>query len=269
MIHTIINNKPARLFLVLGGFFIANALIAELMGVKLFSLEESLGLAPARLNIFGNEFSFNLTTGVLLWPVVFVMTDIINEYYGVKGVRFLSFLAVGLIIYAFVMFQGAINLRPAGFWVGNYAGQGVPDADRAYRAIFGQSQWIIVGSLVAFLIGQLLDVFIFHRIKRATGERSIWLRATGSTLVSQFVDSFIVLFIAFYVGPRLSGNQAEPWPFGLVMTICVGNYIYKFIMAVLLTPVIYLVHHRIEKYLGADLAKEMKKAAMGEDASRP
>ena len=96
MIKAIIKNKPTRLFLILSGFFIANALIAELMGVKLFSLEETFGFKPANLNIFGNNFSFNLTAGVLLWPVVFIMTDIINEYYGMKGVRFLSFLAIGL-----------------------------------------------------------------------------------------------------------------------------------------------------------------------------
>ncbi len=262
MIHTIINNKATRLFLILGGFFIANALIAEVMGVKLFSLEETFGARPVQLNIFGNDFSFNLTAGVLLWPVVFIMTDIINEYYGMKGVRFLSFLAIGLIIYAFIMFQGAIHLTPAGFWIGTYEAQGVPDADKAYRAIFGQSQWIIVGSLVAFLVAQLLDVFIFHRIKRMTGEKNIWLRATGSTVVSQFVDSFIVLFIAFYIGPRLSNNQGTPWSFALVMTICIGNYIYKFIMALVLTPVIYLLHHWIDRYLGEPLATEMKTRAM-------
>jgi uncharacterized integral membrane protein (TIGR00697 family) len=262
MIHTIIKDKPTRLFIILSGFFVANALIAELAGVKLFSLESTLGIAPLKLNIFGNEFSFNLTAGVLLWPVVFIMTDIINEYYGMKGVRFLSFMAIGLISYAFIMFQGAIHLTPAGFWVENYKGQGVPDADKAYHAIFGQSSWIIIGSLVAFGIGQLLDVFIFHKIKKLTGEKNIWLRATGSTVVSQFIDSFVVLFIAFYIGPSISSSQGEPWPFGFVMTVCVGNYIYKFVMALILTPVIYLVHGAIERYLGHGLATEMKQAAM-------
>lgn len=264
MVNTIIKHKPTRLFLILSGFFIANALIAELMGVKLFSLESTLGLHPIRLHIFGNDFSFNLTAGVLLWPVVFIMTDIINEYYGMKGVRFLSLLAVGLISYAFIMFQGAIHLTPADFWVGNYEKQGVPDADKAYRAIFGQSSWIIIGSLFAFLVGQVLDVFIFHKIKKWTGEKYIWLRSTGSTVISQFVDSFVVLFIAFYIGPRISSNQGQPWAFSLVMTICVGNYIYKFIMALVLTPVIYLVHGWIERYLGHPIAAEMKKAAMAD-----
>jgi hypothetical protein len=167
MLKAIIHHKPTRLFIILAGFFIANALIAEFIGVKIFSLESTFGWKPATIHLFGNAYSFNLTCGVLLWPVVFVMTDIINEYYGMKGVRFLSFLTIGLISYAFIMFQGAIHLTPAGFWVSNYEGQGVPDADKAYRAIFGQSQWIIVGSLVAFLVGQILDVFIFHKIKKA------------------------------------------------------------------------------------------------------
>ncbi|MCH5717212.1 VUT family protein [Niabella hibiscisoli] len=115
MIRTIINDKPTKLFILLGGFFIANAIIAEVIGVKLFSLEKTIGIEPFNLSILGNSFSFNLTAGVLLWPVVFIMTDIINEYYGVKGVRFLSFLAAALIAYTFIMFQGAIGLTPADF----------------------------------------------------------------------------------------------------------------------------------------------------------
>jgi hypothetical protein len=188
------------------------------------------------------------------------MTDIINEYYGPKGVRFLSLLTVVLIVFAFVMFSGAIALYPADFWALNYY-KGVPDSNAAFSGIFGQSQAIIVASLIAFLLGQLLDVFVFHKIKQATGEKQIWLRATGSTLVSQFVDSFVVLFIAFYVAPRITGN-VDPWSITQVMAICVGNYIYKFVVAVVLTPVIYLVHYFIERYLGSEDAFKMKQAAM-------
>ena len=260
MIHNIINDKSTRLFIILAGFFIANALIAEIIGVKIFSLEKSLGISPANIMLFGNSFSFNLTAGVLLWPVVFIMTDIINEYYGPKGVRFLSFLAIILIAYSFLMFTGAIGLHPADFWANNYFTD-VPDSNKAFSGIFGQTQAIIVASLVAFLISQLLDVFIFHKIKKATGEKNIWLRATGSTLVSQLIDSFVVLFIAFYIAPKLTG-QSKAWTFGQIMATCVGNYIYKFVVAVVLTPVIYLVHGLIEKYLGKQLAAEMKAAAM-------
>jgi hypothetical protein len=160
--------------------------------------------------------------------------------------------------------MGAINLSPADFWATNYY-KGVPDSNAAFSGIFGQSQAIIVASLVAFLIGQLLDVFVFHKIKRLTGEKNIWLRATGSTVVSQLIDSFVVLFIAFYVAPRIAGNVA-PWSFAQVMAICIGNYIYKFVVAVVLTPVIYLVHGWIENYLGKSLAHEMKQVAMSKSS---
>ncbi|HYE53852.1 MAG TPA: queuosine precursor transporter [Chitinophagaceae bacterium] len=257
MIHNIIKDKSTRLFIILGGFFIANALLAEIIGVKLFSLEKTMGWDPANLQLFGNSFSFNLTAGVVLWPVVFIMTDIINEYYGPKGVRFLSFLTIVLIAYAFIMFSAAIGLVPADFWAKDYF-EGVPDSNKAFSGIFGQSQSIIIASLIAFLVSQILDVFIFHRIKRATGENKIWLRATASTLVSQLIDSFLVLFIAFYVFP-----QGKAWPLSQVLSTCAGNYMYKFIIAVAMTPVIYLVHGIIERYLGRGLAAEMKRGAMG------
>jgi hypothetical protein len=263
MIHTIIKHKPTRLFLILGGFFIANALIAEIIGVKIFSLEKTLGFEPLKIHLFGNDLSVSLTAGVLLWPVVFIMTDIINEYYGPKGVRFLSMLTAGLIAFAFIIFYGAMRLVPADFFITSKQGSGVPDMEKAYNSVLGQGGFIIIGSLTAFILGQLIDVFVFHKIKKVTGEKRIWLRATGSTLVSQFIDSFVVLFIAFYVGTRVNktGNDFV-WPFSLFIAVGIVNYIYKFIVAIILTPVIYLIHGWIEKYLGHDQATEMKRAAM-------
>jgi uncharacterized integral membrane protein (TIGR00697 family) len=156
-----------------------------------------------------------------------------------------------------------MKLVPADFFISSKQGSGVPDMGKAYNSVLGQGGFIIIGSLTAFLLAQLIDVFVFHKIKRRTGEKKIWLRATGSTLVSQFIDSFIVLFIAFYIGTRVnrSGNDFV-WPLGLFLAVGVVNYIYKFLVAIILTPVIYLVHGWIERYLGDDLAKEMKEAAM-------
>lgn len=266
MITNIIKDKSTKLFIFLGGFFIANAFIAEVIGVKIFSLESTLGITPFAIPLFGNIFSFNLTAGVLLWPVVFIMTDIINEYYGEKGVRLLSYLTVVLLAYAFFMYFVAIRLVPAGWWPGSKSEQGVPDMQAAYAQIFGQGIAIILGSLVAFLIGQVVDVVVFHRIKKWSGEKYIWLRSTGSTIVSQLIDSFVVLFIAFYLYPKyISDANGKAWAFNVVMSICIGNYIYKFIMALLLTPVIYLVHGVIEKYLGHKLAAEMKQAAIKDE----
>lgn len=262
MIQNIVKNKSTRLFIILGGFFIANAIIAEFMGVKIFSLEKSFHFQPLDIVLFGNHFSFNMSAGALLWPVVFVMTDIINEYYGPKGVKFLSYMAASLIAYSFFMVLLAIYSTPADFWIKSNEANGVADMNLAYKAIFGQGLWIIIGSLIAFLIGQILDVYIFHFIKKITGEKWIWLRATGSTLVSQLIDSFVVLFIAFYIGPRISGGQNFQWPLSLILTVGVGNYIYKFTMAIVLTPVIYWVHNIIENYFGHEIAAEMKLAAM-------
>lgn len=246
------------MFLILAGFFITNAVLAEFIGVKIFSLEDSLGVPRANLPIFGGTFSFHLTAGVLIWPVVFIMTDIINEYYGPKGVRFLSYLASGLIVFAFLIVFASIQLAPSEFF---RRSTDAIDPNISYARIFGQGLWIIVGSLLAFLIGQVLDVLVFHRIKKATGERLIWLRTTGSTLVSQLIDSFVVLYVAFYLGPLLEGD--DHWSLNQILVTGTGNYIYKFVVAILLTPVIYLVHYRMEKYLGEDVALRMRREAMG------
>ena len=109
----------------------------------------------------------------------------------------------------------------------------------------------------------MVDVFVFHKIKRATGEKKIWLRATGSTLISQFIDSYVVLFIAFYIGTRIGNKEGDfVWSFKLFLAVGTLNYLYKSVVAIVLTPVIYLVHNVIENYLGKDKANEMKRAAM-------
>jgi uncharacterized integral membrane protein (TIGR00697 family) len=244
-------SKENKLFFILGAFFVSNALLAEFIGVKIFSLEKTFGIEPFKLSFFGvTDLSFNLTAGVLLWPVVFVMTDIINEYFGRKGVRFMSFTAAALISYAYFMIYFSMELHPADFWINRETPSGLLNMDLAFNTIFGQGLWIIVGSLVAFLIGQLVDVTVFHLVKARTGSSKIWLRATGSTLVSQFIDSFVVLFIAFYIGAG--------WDLKLVLAIGLVNYIYKFLIAVFLTPLLYLLHFAIDTYLGEGLSEKLQ-----------
>ncbi|MBI1306210.1 MAG: queuosine precursor transporter [Bacteroidetes bacterium] len=238
--------KQNRLLVILGSVFIANALLAEFIGGKIFSVEKTLGFLPLNWKLFGYDVSMNMTAGVLLWPVVFILTDIINEYFGKKGVRFLSFMAAGLIAYSFLMIYLSIGLKPADFWISVNADKGIPDMDVAFNYIFGQGLWIIVGSLVAFLIGQIADVSAFHFIRKKTGENLLWLRATGSTLVSQFIDTFVVLIIAFHIG--------RGWPLTQVLAIGLVGYLYKFIVAIVLTPLLYVIHNAIDKYLGKDVA---------------
>jgi uncharacterized integral membrane protein (TIGR00697 family) len=257
MTHNILKHKPTKLFLGFTAFFVANALIAECIGTKIFSLEKLLGLHPSDITLFGQSgLSFNLTCGVLLWPLEFVMTDLVNEYFGPRAVRRISYTAVILITYAFIMFYSSIHIPPADFWITTNQNKGINNMQTAFNGIFGQGMWIILGSLTAFLVSQLVDVTVFHRIKRVTGEKKVWLRATGSTLISQLVDSYIVLTIAFKFGSNWS------WP--QVFAIGTMNYVYKFCMAILLTPVIVYVEKRIEKYLGHATAMQMKKFAMGQ-----
>lgn len=253
-------NKRQNLFILLGAIFLTNAILAELIGVKIFSLEGTLGWQPANLNIFGYTLDFNLTAGVMIWPVVFITTDIINEYFGKAGVRKISFIAIGCIAYAFLMIWLVTKLSPAAFWleVNSTDAQGKPfNIDFAFNKIYTQGIRIIIASIVAFLIGQILDVAVFQRLRKITGEKMIWLRATGSTLVSQLVDSFVVLVLAFYV----FAPEESRWQFSQVISVGSLNYIYKFIVAIALTPLIYLGHFLIDRYLGQAEADKMKEEA--------
>jgi queuosine precursor transporter len=247
--------KPTRLLLTLSTFFICNAMVAEFIGVKIFALEDSLGWPPMNWSLFGESGSLQFTAGVLLWPIVFIMTDVINEYFGQRSIRFLSVLTAILISYAFFMVYSAIQLAPADWWIGSNAEKGVPDMQAAYRNIFGQSNWIIIGSLIAFLIGQIVDAYVFHRVRKRMGEKAIWLRATLSTLVSQFIDSYVVLYVAFVLGPG-------QWPISRFLAIGTVNYGYKVMMAILLIPLLYVMHYWIDRYLGKAEADRLREAAV-------
>jgi uncharacterized integral membrane protein (TIGR00697 family) len=246
--------KKHTLFMVLMGIFLTNAIVAEIIGGKIFSAETTLGLQPANLNILGFVMDFNLTAGVVIWPIVFITSDLINEYFGKPGVKRISYLAAILIAYSFIVIFMTIELPPAQWWLdassidsaGNYF-----NINFAFNKVMGQGLRIIIGSLTAFLIGQLVDVFVFQKLRKLTGPKKLWLRATGSTLVSQLLDSFVVLYIAFY---GIFPNQQ-------IVAIGITNYIYKFLIAILLTPLIYLGHYLIDNYLGKDQASKISEEA--------
>ncbi len=255
------SKKKQNLFIILTGIFLTNAILAEIIGVKIFSAEKSVGLNPASIPLLnGFVLDFNLTAGAVIWPIVFLSTDIINEYFGKKGVRKISFIAAGFIAYAFFVFYVITLLEPADFWldVNSKDTEGNPfDINFAFNKIFTQGLGIIVGSLTAFLIGQLLDVFVFQKLRQITGSKMVWLRATGSTLVSQLIDSFVVLGIAFYI---LAPAESR-WTLPQLMSVGIINYIYKFTVAIVLTPLIYLGHYLIDQYLGKELSEKMVEEA--------
>lgn len=208
--------RKQTVFLILTGIFITNAIVAELIGGKLILIGE----VP-------------MSIGILPWPVVFLTTDLINEYYGKEAVRRLSYITTGLIAYCFFLLWMALHIPAAeGYSTVN---------DEQFTAVFGQGMWIIAGSITAFLISQLIDITIFHYVKKRTGQRMIWLRSTGSTVISQFFDSFIVLGIAFYATGKIDTQT--------YLASGLTGYVVKLGIAILLTPLIYVGHSVLDKYL--------------------
>ena len=251
---SLLDDRATRLFIALAAFFAVNAVIANFIGVKIFALEDTLGVAPFEWSLFGQQGSLSFTAGTLVWPLVFVLTDLVNEFYGRRGVRFISVLAVALILFASAFAWAAIALAPAGWWIGAAATQGVPDQQAAFAALFGQGVWSIAGSTLAFALGPLIDIAVFVRIRRWTGERLVWLRATGSTAVSQLIDSFVVLWIAFVLGP-------QDWPTSLWLAVGTVNYGYKMLAAIALIPLLYLSRRAFTAWLGQARAEQLRMAA--------
>ena len=244
------------LFIILCGFFVTNAVTAEIIGSKIFSFESLLGIPPAQINLLGFKLDFNMSAGVLNWPVVFIISDIINEYFGVKGVKMISYITTLLIAYTFFVLYGASALPPAQFWIdlNKTDAEGLPlNINNAYSIILNSGMGIIIGSIIAFLVGQIADAYVFKKLRLITRNKHIWLRATGSTLFSQLLDSFIVIFIAFF----LFGN----WDLKQILAVGSVNYIYKFGVAILVTPLIYLLHFLIDSYLGKEKSEELIREA--------
>jgi queuosine precursor transporter len=224
------NTRREWLFVALAGFFITNAVTAELISNKLIDV-------PISFNLFGGQFGpFVTIIGILPWPVVFLATDIINEFYGEKAIRRLSWITSALIAYCFLIVIISMAI-PANTSISPNTA-----TDAEYNKVFGQSRWVIVGSITAFLFSQILDATLFHWIKSKTGNRMIWLRSTGSTVISQLFDSYIVLYIGFILPGTL--------PMSAFWEIAPTNYVFKLIIAIALTPLIYLGHYLVRKYLG-------------------
>ncbi len=218
-----VTSRRDLVYLALAGFFVTNAILGELTGGKLFTL------GP-----------FTMSIGVIPWPVVFLTTDLINEYFGRDGVRKLTFMTIGLIIYAFVVVFLAMQVSAAPF---------SPVTDAQFDAVFGQSLWIIFGSVTAFAVSQLVDVGVFWIVRHQTGGRFLWMRATGSTVVSQLIDSIVIIGIAFWLPGKV--KTAE------FLAIAASNYSYKFIIAVAMTPFIYAAHAAIDRFLGREEAHQL------------
>jgi len=227
--------RPQQVYVVCAGIFVTALVVAEATAGKFFQAFE----LPFTYRLFGFETaSVVMTAGVLAFPVTFIVTDVMNEYFGPRGIRFVTLLGMVMVAFEFGLLQLALAVP---------ATPDSPVPGEAFAVVFGTTGRVIVGSLTAYLVGQLVDISLFHWLRRRTAGRHLWLRATGSTLGSQFIDTFVVLMVAF------AGQIA----FGEIVAITLFNYAYKLVIAVAITPLIYLGHWLIDRFLGPAAAEAL------------
>lgn len=221
------NDVRPQLLTVLTAVFVTCLLVADITGSKFFRLQ--------LFTIGGYEFVTH-SAGMLSFPVTFLLTDLVNEYFGAKAARRTTYVGLGCALLAFLLILAARKLPVA---------PESPLPQPVFDQVFAMSNRLYVASLTAYLVGQLCDIAVFTAIKRATGDRLVWLRATGSTLVSQSIDSFLVTFILFQ---GAAGPDGKVPAMGTILQIAATGYILKFVLALLLTPAIYagrwLMHTR-------------------------
>jgi uncharacterized integral membrane protein (TIGR00697 family) len=199
-------DRKQRTFVIIAALFVAAVITGDFIGGKFFV-------------VFGHTFS----AGIIPFPLTFVLTDVVNEFYGTHGARRLTYAGLSAAVFVWAVITLALHLPTS-------PESPIPDA--VFRGAFGTSARLYVASLTAYMIGQLLDITIFHAVRRLTGHRFIWLRATGSTVLSQIVDS-VTVSLVFLVGSK---------PLDFIFTNAAHNYLGKLGMAILLTPLIYAGH---------------------------
>ena len=205
-------DRKQRLFVYLTGIFVAALLVSDLIGGKFF-------------RVAGLDFS----VGMIPFPLTFLLTDIVNEFYGTEGARRLTYVGLVTALFVFAVINIAIALPTSPESL-------LPGA--VFKSVIGSSVRLYIASLVAYLVGQLLDISIFFLVRRVTGERFLWLRSTGSTVVSQAIDSLTVSFVF------LSGSKSVTY----ILQTARNGYLVKLALAVGLTPVIYLGHGVLHRY---------------------
>jgi uncharacterized integral membrane protein (TIGR00697 family) len=216
-----LTNRREIAFMVMAGIFITSAIVAELISCKIVDI----GIYP-------------IIAGIVPWPIVFLLTDVMNDYFGKKAVKRLSWITCGLIAFCFLIVFIAVKLPTAA---------GSPVTSEQFNLIFSGSLPIMIGSITAFILSQLLDVRLFEFFHRLTKGKMIWLRSTGSTVVSQLVDSYTVLLIGFLLPGAITFEQ--------FLLFGITGYVTKLVIAVILTPLVYLMH-ALAKQIGRASCRE-------------
>jgi uncharacterized integral membrane protein (TIGR00697 family) len=210
-----------RLYLWLCAIFLTALLVGDTIGSKLFTFAIPLGFTTLHAT---------LSVGSIWFPITFLLTDVINEFYGSRGARLVTWVGFCMAIFAFLAILAARAIPAAPF---------SPVKQDTFENVLGNANRIFVASLVAYLVGQLVDITIFQAAKRLTQSRHIWLRSTGSTLISQLIDTLVVTYVAFT--GKLTPEQLRQ--------AATTSYVVKVLFAVALTPVIYALHALLHRRL--------------------
>lgn len=188
--------------------------LSELMGGKTFHV----------LNI--GSFSLNASVAIFIIPVLFSINDIITEVFGKERARSVVrsgfFMILSLLVFSVI----ATSLPPSARFL---------ETESAYDTVFGTSIRIAVASLVAFATSELLDIYIFYKIRQKLGERALWFRNNVSNFISQFIDSFVFIFLAFYAFDKSFGGN---WVF--LIGLILPYWFLKCFMSVIETPFVYI-----------------------------
>jgi uncharacterized integral membrane protein (TIGR00697 family) len=219
-----------KLFVYLCAIFVACLLLGDVIGGKIIGTP----LGP-------------ISVGIIPFPVTFLLTDIVNDFYGRRGARFLTLLGFFMAALAWALLQ-VTTMMPADTGSTYFT-------QAEYAKIFGGSAQLFVASMAAYLIGQFLDIHVFHFWKAITQSRHLWLRSTGSTIFSQAIDT-ITINVIF-------GRVTAGWTWGFITAKVGREYGIKFFVAVLLTPAIYAVHGAIVRGLGIEPEEHEVRGALG------
>ncbi|MFO0595165.1 MAG: queuosine precursor transporter [Myxococcaceae bacterium] len=212
-----------KLFLSLSALFVTALVIGDVIGGKLTGVP-----------LFGSVHF--LSVGFIPFPITFLLTDLLNEFYGKQAARTVTWVGFGMAVFTLIILTIAVavpwhpeTLKPE--WTGL--------TPAPYDSVFASGRRILIASMTAYVVAQLIDIAVFHKLKSLTGGKLLWLRATGSTVVSQLIDTMVIQTMVW------SGNLDMPKLVNLVFTSWVG----KILIAILLTPLIYAGHAFVERVL--------------------
>lgn len=216
--------------------FVVMLVLTNIIGTKIFLLFGNI--LPN--GIFG--YSIALTAGIITYPITFLVTDITSELFGKKKANLLVTVGFFCSLLSLVIISIVMKLVPSEIWLTGTPYNKIDQIIEAFNTIFTMPGILIFASMIAYLVAQLVDINIFHYIKKITNSKHLWLRNNLSTMVSQLIDTIIVntIFLGFGMG----------LDFQIVYKIIIANYLIKILFAVLDTPLVYLFVSIIKKYCG-------------------